>query len=400
MDEVQIDDAVEEDIDPLDRYEPRKLNLRADLAIKLAFRSEGYPMADMILMISQITGVPIQLDWVSFDIAGTDVATRINPPKSGGSAREILDQIAEQVDATLREEETLLTFTVSEETFRTALAGIQNLDDFGDGKTSAADVLEDFLRPEPPSHNLIQRENGEEAASVNADPDKNAEPGGKPELGADDKDAVNIDAAVETVDFTAQRQAEQLAAIATETLRRMRGVPAKIADQRFNRWAKTSSEQPFDWPKVRDGETGPQPETPVSIAGFLRRLSRINDASCVVNWYDANRRRAMPERLLLPDTTDGLGMMLDQAFEPMRLYVRRVDPDHWWVGSDSTYDRLPVIVASRPLGDQRILFTQQVGRIMEGSDRNQFRMAIDDESDRAILMLPRYVVRQLSKLER
>ncbi|MGB7323676.1 MAG: hypothetical protein WBD31_02305 [Rubripirellula sp.] len=378
LDEVEIDEATEDDLDPLDRYEPRKLNLKSDMAIPLPFRSDGYPLADMILVISQITGVPIQIDWVSFDLVGTDVATQIKPPKAAGSARQVLDQIATQVGATIREEETLLHFTVADEPFNAAFTNITNVDDFGDGAKSAREVLADFLRPEPEPEplavNPIEATETDDAAANEMEPD------------------------VDAVDTTKLRQSQQLAALATETLRRMRGVTPKVADDRLNHWTRTSADQSSDWPIIHDGEPGAQPDTPVSIAGFLRRAARNNQASCLVNWYDANRRRAMPERQLLPDTSDGLAAMLKQALEPMGLHVRQVDAAHWWVGSDASYDRLSVIVASRPLGEKRILFVQQVQRIMAGSNRNDFRMTIDDESDRAIMMLPRYVVRQLTKV--
>ncbi|TWU57567.1 hypothetical protein [Rubripirellula reticaptiva] len=374
LDEVEIDEATEDDLDPLDRYEPRKLNLKSDMAIPLPFRSNGYPLADMILVISQITGVPIQIDWVSFDLVGIDVATQIKPPKSAGSARQVLDEIAIQVGGTIREEETLLHFTIADEPFNEALTKITNVDDFGDGAQSAREVLADFLRPEPEPLEANEVTESNDGAENEIEPD------------------------AEAVDPTKLRQSQQLAAIATETLRRMRGVTPKVADDRLSHWARTSVDQPSDWPIIQDGEPGVQPDTPVSIAGFLRRAARNNQASCLVNWYDANRRRAMPERQLLPDTSDGLSAMLKQALEPMGLHVRQVDARHWWVGSDASYDRLSVIVASRPLGEKRIVFVQQVQRIMAGSNRNDFRMTIDDESDRAIMMLPRYVVRQLAKV--
>ena len=63
MEQVKLDEAaVEEDEDLLIQVVPKELDLRADLAIKLALASDGYPASDLMLLISQVTGVPIQMD--------------------------------------------------------------------------------------------------------------------------------------------------------------------------------------------------------------------------------------------------------------------------------------------------------------------------------------------------
>jgi hypothetical protein len=81
-----------------------------------------------------------------------------------------------------------------------------------------------------------------------------------------------------------------------------------------------------------------------------------------------------------------------------RLQVRQVDDQHWWVGSEATYDRLPVVLWTSPLGETRGTFTRQITSIMSGASRDAFRMAMDGESDRALLLLPRYIVRQLPRI--
>jgi hypothetical protein len=139
-------------------------------------------------------------------------------------------------------------------------------------------------------------------------------------------------------------------------------------------------------------------DTPITIAGLLRRTAKRNQATCVVNWYDANRRAAAPEELVFPHATTDAGTTLDQTLSPFQLQVRKVDPQHWWVGTEATYDRLTAVVWTAPLGEARDTFTRRITAIMDGASSDVFRFAIDDESDRALLLLPRYIVRQMPKI--
>lgn len=365
MDDIAVDGAAQDDLDPFVTVEPRTLNLKSDLAIKLAFRSEGYSLADLVLMISQITGVPIQIDWVSFDFVGVKVATLVKPPKSLTSAREVLDQVATQVGGEVREQTTLLVLTPSDETFGKAFSQIAGLGDFGNGAESAARVLDEFMKLSPPPQQFDDEGNPIDLPETVAAP------------------------------VSDPRAEQHLVGLATETLRRMRGVEGKVVDPTLHRWAHASSAV-TEWPKVVAGNAGPQIDTPIALAGFLKRISRLNGSSCLVNWHDANLRQATPDRMMLPNSGDGMERMLTRALSPLGLHVRQVDSDHWWVGSDSTYDRLPVVVASEPLGPTRDAFQERIEKIMFGATRDEYRFVFDDDSDRALMLLPRFVVRQLS----
>lgn len=378
MDELAIEDAIEDDLDPLEKIEPRKINLRSDLAIKMAFRANDYPLVDLILMVSQITGVPIQIDWVSFDLAGLDVRQRIAVPKDGASAEKLLDLIATSVQGEIQTKETLLILTVAQAAFDGVHRDLISLDDFGVDAGSAEQVMAEFLRPADP---IV------DDPTIN---DAIVDPGN-----GGDADTVDLVAPRRIIE---PRQADQLAAMATETLRRMRGVTAKVPDERIGRWIQTDSTPTIEWPKLSGGDPGPPVDTPVALASFLRRISRANDAVCMVNWYDANRRGIFPERLLLPDVRDDAAATVRRTIAPLGLSIRQVDSRHWWVGSDATYDRLPVVLSSPPLGRARDAFFSQLGRIMAGGDHDEYRLTYDPASDRALMLLPRFVVRQLPKL--
>jgi hypothetical protein len=357
VDDVKIDAAAEDNVDSLIAAKPKALNLKADLAIPLALDSKkkGYPLTDLILLVGQITGVPIQLDWVSFDLAGIDIDSRISTPKGWRSAREVLDQAASGLGAEIREEKSLLILTLSDVTFDEAMKKIANLDDFGDARASATTVLKEFLQ-------------GDENADA-----RQLQLGGS-------------------------REEQQLAAFAIESMRRMRGIAPKVADHRLRHWARSSENESVQWPMLSQGDAGPQLDTPITIAELLRQSSRRNQARCVVNWHDANRKGVSPQQLVFPSVGVDAATTLDQTLRPLGLQVRRVDEKHWWIGNEATYDRLPVVVWTSPLGESRDTFSQRIAAIMTGVPRDQFRMTIDEETDRALLLLPRYIVRQLPKI--
>lgn len=369
MDELAIEDAVEDDLDPLEKIEPRKINLKSDLAIKMAFRAKDYPLVDLILMVSQITGVPIQIDWVSFDLAAIEVSQRIAVPKEGTSADKLLDLIAASVQGEIQAKETLLILTVAEPVFTAVKGDLVSLDDFGDDAASAEQVMMNFLQPSNPIDGV--------------------------DVDVADADLADVAAPRRIIE---PRQADQLAAMAAETLRRMRGVAPKVSDERIGRWVQTDSTPTIEWPKLSGGDPGPTTDTPVTLASFLRRISQANDAVCLVNWYDANRRGIFPERLLLPDVRDDAAATVQRTIAPLGMSIRQVDAGHWWVGSDATYDRLPVVLCSPPLGPARDAFFDQLDRIMAGGDHQEYRLTYDPVSDRALMLLPRFVVRQLPKV--
>lgn len=352
MQDIEIDDAADQDFNSLGMAAPRELNLKGDLAIRMAFASEGYPLADLILLISQATGVPIQIDWVSFDLAGVPIDQQIAIAKGWKTAREMLDLTAESLGAELRAEKTLLILTLNDDSFQQTIGSLTDLGDFGAEKTSATAVLNGFLGANPELAKLALGET---------------------------------------------REQQQLAGLAVEGLRRMRGVPSKVSDVALSRWA-SGIENSVEWPLVTGGEAGPQADTPITLASLLRRTARRNQSTCIVNWYDAQRRGASPELVMIPHAKEDAGAMLGDALKKFPLQTRRVDAKHWWVGTEPTYDRLTAVVWTPPLGDSKNEFLKQIDTIMQGASADTYRLAYDQVSDRALMLLPRFIVRQLPKI--
>lgn len=352
MQDIEIDAAADQDFNSLGMAAPRELNLKGDLAIRMAFASEGYPLADLILLISQATGVPIQIDWVSFDLAGVPIDQQIAIAKGWKTAREMLDLTAESLGAELRAEKTLLILTLNDDSFQQTIGSLTDLGDFGAEKTSATAVLNGFLGANPELAKLALGET---------------------------------------------REQQQLAGLAVEGLRRMRGVPPKVSDVTLSRWA-SGIENSVEWPLVTGGEAGPQADTPITLASLLRRTARRNQSTCIVNWYDAQRRGASPELVMIPHAKEDAGAMLGDALKKFPLQTRRVDAKHWWVGTEPTYDRLTAVVWTPPLGDSKNEFLKQIDTIMQGASADTYRLAYDQVSDRALMLLPRFIVRQLPKI--
>ncbi len=101
---------------------------------------------------------------------------------------------------------------------------------------------------------------------------------------------------------------------------------------------------------------------------------------------------------MIPFAQADAAATLDATLSPFEIQVRQVDAEHWWVGSESTYDHLPVVVWTSPLGNSRDMFNQRITAVMAANPGDAFRSTIDEDSDRALLLLPRYIVRQLPKI--
>lgn len=346
MEEVKLEAAAEEEDEDLRiPIVPKELDLRSDLAIQLALASDGYPASDLMLLVSQVTGVPIQMDWPSFDLAGADIQQQVPTTKDWRSARELIDEAAGVLNAEIREQPTLLLMTLRDDIFNEAASRLNSVEDFGVDSASAQEFLQRFLAGE----------NGD------ANP----------------------------------REVSQLACFATEALRRMRGIAPQMEETRLRRWARGINDSEAEWTVLSGGDFGPQLDAPMSVAGLMRRTAKRNQATCVFNWQDAVRRGAPPEHLLLPHKEKDAGSTLRNTLAPLGLEVRQVDSKHWWVGTEATYDRLPIFVWTPPLGQARADFVKRMNKVMAGSSPLQYRLAIDDTSDRALMLLPRFIVRQL-----
>lgn len=359
LDRVRLEEATEESLDPMMiATPPPTIDAKRVLSIEFAIDSPGYPLGDFVLLISQITGVPIQLDWVSLDIMQVDVRDPIVPPRGTLSAKQHLEKLCESFGGQMSIEKSLIVLSIDDKLFADRLKSVTSLDDFGDDAGNVISLLNKFMTT-------------------------------KKEGTDDQPDGIQI---------PDTRTEQQLLMLTVDSMRRLRGIEPKIDEKNFSRWAYLVTSPKADWPVLSGADGGPPLYAPITIAGLLRRVSRHNNATCVVNWFDANRRRLSPEQLMMPYAKDDAGEAFKRLLDPFEVQVRVVDENHWWVGTDASYDRLSTLVWTEPLGENRDKLLARIKGTMAGSPVDSFRILYDPKSDRAIMMLPRYVVRQMPKV--
>ncbi len=362
--DVQLDAAAEDSLDPMMiANPPEPIELDKAMGIRLAIDSPGYRVADFGLLLSQLTGVPIHIDWPSYDLISWPVSDKIAIPKGWKSAQEILDEVAASTESEIRREDSMLVLSVTDAAFDRTWQLITDLSDFGNQTDSAIDALSGFLYLE------------------------------------------DNDSPLTPFAGVTQREDRILAALATDAMRRMRGIEPTIQDEYYSRWAakfdlmRDSSEPAVGhWPLLNDAVSIEQFATSETVAAVLRKTAQANDATCLINGYDARRRHLSPRQLVLPYTGQSGEEVLAQALAPFRLQVRRVDGSHWWVGTEATYDRLPVVVWTTPLGTNRESLLARFTTVADKEAGDDLRIVYDAVSDRALMLVPRYIARQLPAL--
>ena len=360
IDDLKIDRPTIEPNDPtLISSPPDPINARQALGVKMAFNAAGgkYPLNDLTLIISQTTGVPIHLEWVSFDLVGTDIGTPIGVPKGWLTVQELLNQISASTDSKIDIEAFLIRLQPTEVRLNTSTDAMMDLSDLKAGQTEPADLLNRLLY----------------GKSNPVSPAKLIEP--------------------------ADLNTRQLTSIACEAFRRVRSVQGKLPDETLFRWSVPMNHPSLEWPIVSGIKSDDELFSSDAAASLLRRIARNNRATCYINWIDANRKRMSPVQRVMPymgPTVDG-GTAIADALEPFKLQGRKVDEQHWWIGSPATYDHLPVITWTEPLTNPDD-FRAKIALILAANDGVNANLVIDPETDRAMLLVPRYLLRQLPKM--
>ena len=362
LEDVVLDIAADEFVDPmLIATPPEEVNIETALKMRLAVSTKGYPLSDLILFLGEATLIPIQLDWVSMDLADVDLRQPVATDSKGMTTiGQLLGRAARSAGLEIETEEDRLTLTLPMEMLQAKTKSLIELEDFGNEGGSAETLLDQLN------------------AVVELEP----------------------------------RDALHLRCLTTESLRRLRQHEPLLSDDVMSRWSAAYTHKPTEklvddglppaWPVLSEGKSGSQLDTAIAMAGLLRRTSRINDATCVINWNDAQRRRLSPGQLVMAYAGEAgnevtAGEMLERVLDPMGLQVREVDSSHWWVGTSATYDRLPVVVRSEPLGPRR---DDVLHRIRESARLVGASLAIEHDpvSDGFLAVMPRFLYRQLPKI--
>ncbi|MEO1615419.1 MAG: hypothetical protein AAFV88_06190 [Planctomycetota bacterium] len=364
IDEFQVDQAAGMDVDGELMIEAQQpINMREALGIKVAFQAghpDGYPLNDLLLRLSQLSGVPIDVHWVSFDLMGTPINQRIALPNGWNSLEEILEFVGESTGSVHEPNPRSITFRPSDDLFAARIAECVDLTDLD---ASAVAAARELLRQTGP---------GTE------------------------------------VEVPSNSGQQQMAALVCDAIRRVRGQTGKMNEEAFQRWGGPVSTQVNGWPLIKDssiadGSSGPVAFQASTVVGMLIKLSKQNGATCFVNWIDGAAKGVAPTDRRMPRTGPNVSLTksLDHLLVDTALQVRLVDSQHWWVGSQASFDRFPAVVwfddASRDAEQTRAM----VQTLLDGTpaDARGFgQVTVDAGSNRCVAILPRFLLRQLPRL--
>ncbi|MCO8123273.1 hypothetical protein NHH03_16105 [Stieleria sp. TO1_6] len=365
IDEIQLDRAADVVVNPdVMVQRPDPINMRQALGLSLALNAtspDGYPLNDLLLVLSQVSGVPIEVEWVSFELVGSPIEQNVIPPRGPEgwlTVEELLTGICESAGATFETNERSITVRPLEERFENAINQILDFSDLPSDSDSAVAT----------ARALLGQTEGD----------------------------------VSKVSVPAESGPQQLAALVCEAIRRARGVEGRVADRALLRWAGRYQDLIDSWPRLQGGKSGAPHVQRTTFVSLVRQIARLNQATCYINWQDAFVQGVSATDKMMPHTGPDVtaAAVMDQLLTPSGLHVRAVDRDHWWIGSDASFDRFPVVVWFDGAGDPQR--TQAVIEQMLAGTSDQTisigAVAIEPVSNRCIAVLPRYLLRQLPRL--
>ena len=343
MDDLLLRDAAATD-DPLMPVAREPIRPERDLRLPLAIaaRGDALPPTDVTAVLTEMTAVPIEWDLPSMDVVGTDPRRPMTIPGGTPTAEEWLNAVAVSVDA-----------VVDIEPHRVVIR-------------PRTDVLAD----------AVKQSVAPEAIMGDVAPLRTL-------TGAEDPAAAGGDDAV-------------LVAVAAETIARGRDGPGRMSDAAWSRWGVVG-DGPSEWPIDRWAPPPPATPVPMSVATFLRRYGRAESAAVMIHWDDLTRRDHPPGEMIFPDVEPDPATVLARTLQPLGVRARDLGDGYRWVGTDATYDRLPIVRGSPPLGANRPSHRRRFDAAVANLPPGTYAYAYDAVSDRAFTRLPRFIDRQWRK---
>lgn len=386
---IPMDRAAEDKVDdnPL-VPKPPSLDIPRALSLRVAIQQRGVPLAELALLVSQLTTVPVELELISLDVAGIPVTQSCPTPAGWMPIGQWLDQTLEPLGLTAELDDDRLLITASLDRLRQAADHALRLDDFG----SDAEAVAAWIRP---------------VVGVVLDP---AQADFPPADGA--ADGWNYLAEEKRIDLPAERSAWLRAILAIEAARLARGLPPRLERWRTARWIGSWQQdaQPSrdgegerstritDWPPAAGPPSGPTRDTPRTLSGLLRELSAEHGIAITVAWKDSLRHQITPGNLVMP-LMDGIavGEILDDVVGEAGLQARDAGGSVWWVGSDANYDRYEVITWLSVTPDRAPLVMTRLAASLGLPDRSALHAGT--EGSLLLIRVPRFVARQLYRFE-
>ncbi len=380
------------------------------MSMRVAIQQQGLSLAELSLLISQLTTVQIELELISLDLAGVAVTQPCTTPTGWLTVDEWLNQTLRPMGLVAEAEAGRILVFASPAKLLEASGHAIVLDDFGDTAEAAAASI----------RRLVGWVGKSVAQGVQDNEDADRDPaegegGAKP--GSDEptaEDGWMYDVQQRRITLPDDRSAIVRSVLAAEAVRLSRGLPGKLRRWQTARWTgkwgidrelgePAVGQDPIadrsinDWPLVTGQPSGPTPPSPQNLAGFLRRMGRDHQVAPIVSWRDAARHEVAPADLVMP-LMDGLaaGEVLDQVFGESGLQVRDCGGSLWWVGSEANYDRYEVITwIGIPEGTGEVV-ARRLATSMGLANSSQLNAFWDEQI--LVIRLPRYAARQLSRV--
>lgn len=399
IDSVRLDAAAELETEDTPTVKRAAIDIPKTLAMRFAIDSGGATLSELMLLVSQLTGVPIELELISIDLAGISVNRPLQTPAGWMSIDQWLQQSLASAGLAMEVGDGIVLVHATAQRLLDAGGTALQLDDFGDDAEKLAAWLQPIVMPiVGPAVDVRVADNEEE----NPQPTDESGP-------ADDavKPAApwDYDAAEKRLVVPTDRFLLVQSICTAEAMRLMRGKPTKLPRQQTARWigrwksAKQPEQDPStiaDWPLVNHGPAGVQLDSPRTVAGLLRRVATENRAAVAVVWHDAMRHQVYPTDLAMP-LSDGLtvGAYLDEMIGEAGLQARDSGDSIWWIGSEGLYDRYEVITwMTIPPGTGDAI-AKRLATTLGVPDPAQLPITWDQST--LMIRAPRYIARQLQR---
>lgn len=380
------------------------------MKLRVAIQQTDVPLSELVLLVSQLTNVPVELELISLDAAGIALTQSCQTPTGWLPIGQWLDQsllplgLVAEVDA----ERVLVRATPQK--IRAASGSALRLDDFGDQAPAVAAWVRPVVGFVGQAPEIMAQADAVLAPPEDGEgPDPEAIPAApKPLLTEDGWKYVAEDSRIEVPE---ERSALIRAIFAVEAARLARGLPPRLPRWQTARWVgaweptavgkperKDSATASLgEWPRVVGPPSGATQDSPRTLAGMLRQLSTENRISIQVAWLDALRHEVEPGIQVMP-LMDGLpvGEVLNDLVGEAGLQARDAGGAVWWIGSESNYDRYEVVTwVAIPPGTGAAV-ASRLANSLGLSDRSQLPAAWDEAL--LLVRIPRFVARQLNRV--
>ena len=388
LDEIEVDLAAQRRDAPDQRMAERPpINLKRSLDGRLALQvktPEGYRFFPLLEIVQHYSDIPFDLRWVELDIAGVDMNQRVPVPKGWTTLRQVLDDSCGRMKLEYSPTPYTIVVRPDPELLQARFDELYNFNDLGE---PGSDQVESAVAMAKQVLGL----NGDPAAQPAADPDA-------PEGEAA---AVPAPTAPGHCPQPVGEGQRQIGALVCDAIRRIRSAASKIDDQAYAKWAGPLQQQIAGWPLLDRGQNIPQPLHPIAFGSLVRQLGSANQTSLFVNWNDALPQGLDPGILLMPHIAadETAGQTLKKMLSPIELQTRIVDGKHWWIGSQATFDRLPVIFWIKSDDPQAV--AGRIQQVIIGARLQEAviaGVAVDPSTGHCLAVLPRYLLRQLPRL--